>query len=65
MCLISVASSGPFLEKFESTRIHIPVELLASLIDKELNQCIGETVIRAGMSGEIGVSPAFTQAERN
>ncbi|MDI5823356.1 hypothetical protein MJI95_35175, partial [Salmonella enterica subsp. enterica serovar Kentucky] len=30
-----VASSGPYLEKFESTRIHKPVELLASLIDKE------------------------------
>lgn len=60
-----VASSGPYLEKFESTRIHKPVELLASLIDKELNQGIGETDIRAGMIGEIGVSPAFTQAERN
>lgn len=52
-----VASSGPYLEKFESTRIHKPVELLASLIDKELNQGIGETDIRAGMIGEIGVSP--------
>ncbi|TGD36321.1 phosphotriesterase-related protein, partial [Salmonella enterica subsp. enterica serovar Poona] len=60
-----VASSGPYLEKFESTRIHKPVELLASLIDKELNQGIGETDIRAGMIGEIGVSPAFTQAARN
>ncbi|MRA58582.1 phosphotriesterase-related protein, partial [Bacillus thuringiensis] len=60
-----VASSGPYLEKFESARIHKPVELLASLIDKELNQGIGETDIRAGMIGEIGVSPAFTQAERN
>jgi phosphotriesterase-related protein len=35
-------------KKFESARIHKkPVESLASLIDKELNQGIGETDIRA------------------
>ena len=50
-----VASSGPYLEKFESQRIHKTVDELATTIDKELNQGIGDTDIRAGMIGEIGV----------
>lgn len=58
-----VASSGPYLEKFESQRIHKTVDELATTIDKELNQGIGDTDIRAGMIGEIGVSPTFTEAE--
>ncbi len=58
-----VASSGPYLEKFESQRIHKTVDELAATIDKELNQGIGDTDIRAGMIGEIGVSPTFTEAE--
>ena len=57
-----VASSGPYLEKFESQRIHKTVDELAATIDKELNQGIGDTDIRAGMIGEIGVSPTFTEA---
>lgn len=60
-----VASSGPYLEKFESQRIHKTVDELATTIDKELNQGIGDTDIRAGMIGEIGVSPTFTEAEHN
>lgn len=60
-----VASSGPYLEKFESQRIHKTVDELAATIDKELNQGIGDTDIRAGMIGEIGVSPTFTEAEHN
>ena len=56
-----VASSGPYLEKFESQRIHKTVDELATTIDKELNQGIGDTDIRAGMIGEIGVSPTFTE----
>ncbi len=47
-----VASSGPYLEKFESQRIHKTVDELAATIDKELNQGIGDTDIRAGMIGE-------------
>lgn len=50
-----VASSGPYLEKFESQRIHKTVDELATTIDKELNQGIGDTDIRAGMIGEISV----------
>lgn len=30
-----------------------------------MNQGIGDTDIRAGMIGEIGVSPTFTEAEHN
>lgn len=60
-----VASSGPYTEKFESQRIHKTVDELAATIDKELNQGIGDTDIRAGMIGEIGVSPTFTEAEHN
>lgn len=60
-----VASCGPYLEKFESQRIHKTVDELATTIDKELNQGIGDTDIRAGMIGEIGVSPTFTEAEHN
>ncbi|HHU1433674.1 TPA: hypothetical protein ACUAFR_002559 [Escherichia coli] len=60
-----VASSGPYLEKFESQRIHKTVDELATTIDKELNQGIGDTDIRAGMIGEIGVSPTFTEEELN
>ena len=60
-----VASSGPYLEKFESQRIHKTVDELATTIDKESNQGIGDTDIRAGMIGEIGVSPTFTEAEHN
>lgn len=56
-----VASCGPYLEKFESQRIHKTVDELATTIDKELNQGIGDTDIRAGMIGEIGVSPTFTE----
>lgn len=52
-------------EKFESQRIHKTVDELAATIDKELNQGIGDTDIRAGMIGEIGVSPTFTEAEHN
>lgn len=49
-----VASSGPY-RKFESQRIHKTVDELATTIDKELNQGIGDTDIRAGMIGEISV----------
>ena len=60
-----VASLRSLPEKFESQRIHKTVDELAATIDKELNQGIGDTDIRAGMIGEIGVSPTFTEAEHN
>ncbi|PHI29029.1 phosphotriesterase family protein [Budvicia aquatica] len=60
-----VASSGPYLEKFEGQRLHKGVDTLANIIDMELSYGIGDTGIRAGMIGEIGVSPEFTDAEKN
>lgn len=60
-----VASSGPYLEKFEGKRLHHHPDYFACIIDKELNQGIGETGICAGLIGEIGVSPDFTEAEKN
>ena len=46
-----VASSGPYLEKFESQRIHKTVDELAATIDKELNQGIGDT-LRVSLTGD-------------
>ncbi|WEJ91157.1 MAG: phosphotriesterase-related protein [Klebsiella huaxiensis] len=60
-----VASSGPYLEKFEGDRLHQQVDTLADIIDRELNHGIADTDVRAGMIGEIGVSPEFTEAEKN
>ncbi|VUS58342.1 phosphotriesterase [Klebsiella spallanzanii] len=60
-----VASSGPYLEKFEGEKLHQQVETLARIIVRELNEGIADTDIRAGMIGEIGVSPEFTDAEKN
>ncbi|ARB20099.1 MULTISPECIES: phosphotriesterase family protein [Enterobacteriaceae] len=60
-----VASSGPYLEKFEGEKLHQQVDILARTIDRELNEGIDGTDIRAGMIGEIGVSPEFTDAEKN
>ncbi|MEH0833688.1 phosphotriesterase-related protein [Pectobacterium cacticida] len=60
-----VASSGPYLEKFEGETLHQHVDTLARIIDRELNEGIADTGIRAGMIGEIGVSPEFTEAEKN
>lgn len=60
-----VASSGLYLEKFEGSTLSKNIDTLAQCIDKELNQGIADTAIRAGMIGEIGVSPLFTDNEKN
>ncbi|WP_411900778.1 hypothetical protein [Salmonella enterica] len=49
----------------EGHGIDTHVERLAARIGREMNQWMGAVGVRAGMIGEIGVSPAFTQAERN
>lgn len=60
-----VMSTGPYLEKFEGERITArTVDAQASDIDDDLNRGVGHTGIRAGMIGEVGVSPSFTEAER-
>lgn len=60
-----IASSGLYLEKFERGALTQCIETLAENIDRELNIGIDDTTICAGMIGEIGVSPAFTENEKN
>lgn len=60
-----VMSTGPYLEKFEGERITARSvdEQAAEMVD-DLTQGVGGTGIRAGMIGEIGLSPSFTRAEQ-
>lgn len=60
-----VMSTGPYLEKFEGSRITEPsVDVLAQHILDELRVGVGDQHVRAGMIGEVGVSPEFTAGER-
>lgn len=60
-----IASSGLYIEKFEGSALSKDIDILAQCIDDELNQGISDTRIRAGMIGEIGISPFFTDNEKN
>lgn|SRR5699024_1474434 len=60
-----VMSAGAYLEKFEGDRLtgrH--VDTFAQEILDELRIGVGDSRIRAGMIGEVGVSPEFTDGER-
>ncbi|MFE7613550.1 phosphotriesterase family protein [Streptomyces celluloflavus] len=60
-----VMGCGAYLEKFEGERITAQsVDDQARAIGEELTHGVGDTGIRPGMIGEIGVSPDFTDAER-
>lgn len=60
-----VMSTGPYLEKFEQERITArSVDEQTSEMVRGLTEGVPGSGIRAGMVGEIGVSPAFTRAER-
>lgn len=60
-----VMSTGAYLEKFEGERITGQgVDALAQEILDELHVGVGETGVRAGAIGEVGVSPDFTDGER-
>lgn len=60
-----VMSTGTYLEKFEGSRItsRSVDEQTASLV-ADLTTGVGDAGVRAGVIGEVGVSPAFTPAER-
>lgn len=59
-----VMSSGGYLEKFEGERISArSVEEQAEEMISDVRNGVGDTGIKAGMIGEIGVSPSFTEAE--
>ncbi|MFG2226992.1 phosphotriesterase [Streptomyces sp. NPDC048644] len=60
-----VMGCGAYLEKFEGERITArAVDDQAAAIAAELAHGVGDTGIRPGIIGEIGVSPDFTDAER-
>lgn len=60
-----VMSTGAYLEKFEGDRLTTSgVDELAQHIVGELREGAGEGHVRAGMIGEVGVSPDFTDGER-
>lgn len=59
-----VASTGPYIEKFEQHRITSRnIDTQAGDMVRDLREGIGDTDIKAGMLGEVGVSPAFTEGE--
>src|SRR5699024_419933 len=63
--LYVVMSTGTYLEKFEGERLTTSrVDELAQHIVGELREGVGEDRVRAGMIGEVGVSPDFTDGER-
>ena len=60
-----VMSSGHYLEKFEGKRITAQsIDKIAEGIDNDINSGVQGTEIKAGMIGEIGVSPFFTDGEK-
>ncbi|WP_193106124.1 phosphotriesterase [Brachybacterium sp. FME24] len=60
-----VMSAGAYLEKFEGRRLTAHgVDELAGQILRDLRDGVGEERVRAGMIGEVGVSPDFTAGER-
>ena len=59
-----VMGCGAYLEKFEGERISAAtIDALAHALGAELTDGVGETGVRPGVIGEIGVSPDFTAAE--
>lgn len=59
-----IMSSAPYLEKFEGRRISAQtVDAISKEIVSDLTQGVEETSIRAGVIGEVGVSPDFTAGE--
>ena len=59
-----VLGTGAYLEIAMPEEIrNAGVEDLAELYEKELTEGIGDTGIRAGLVGEIGISERFTEAE--
>lgn len=60
-----VMGCGAYLERFEGERISAAaVEAQAAAVVAELDHGTGPHAVRPGLIGEIGVSPAFTGAER-
>lgn len=59
-----VMSTGPYLERFErEVATPASIEAITRRILSELRDGIGPERVRAGLIGEVGISPAFTEAE--
>ncbi|MGX1738420.1 phosphotriesterase family protein [Corynebacterium flavescens] len=59
-----VMSAGPYIEKFEkAVLVESSPQAIADGLIKDLTVGVGSTSIKAGVIGEIGVSPAFTTGE--
>jgi len=60
-----VMSTATYLEKFEGDRLTArDIDGLAGQILGELREGVSDQGVRAGMIGEVGVSPDFTDGER-
>ncbi|MBO8414787.1 MAG: phosphotriesterase [Proteobacteria bacterium] len=61
-----IASTGLYLSKFETEEKMLrPAEVIAAEYDHDLNQGMDGTEVKAGLIGELGVSPLFTPGEHN
>lgn len=61
-----IASTGYYLSKFETEdKLLRKPEIIADEYDHDLNVGIDGTDIKAGLIGELGVSPNFTAGEKN
>lgn len=61
-----IASTGRYLSKFEGEENLLrPAEEIAAEYEADLNQGMDGTDIKAGLIGELGVSPLFTPGEHN
>ena len=61
-----IASTGYYLSKFETEeKLLRKPEIIAKEYDHDLNVGIDGTDIKAGLIGELGVSPSFTDGEKN
>lgn len=61
-----IASTGFYLSKFETEeKLLRPIDVIAKEYDDDLNVGIDGTDIKAGLIGELGVSPLFTNGEKN
>lgn len=61
-----IASTGYYLSKFETEeKLLRPADVIAKEYEHDLNIGIDGTDIKAGLIGELGVSPLFTKGEEN
>ncbi|GAB3561526.1 phosphotriesterase family protein [Spelaeicoccus albus] len=59
-----IMSTAPYLEVFEAAGADLSADEIAQRIDDDLNIGVDDTGIKAGLIGEVGVSPEFTDQER-